>query len=182
MRTITPEIFSKFVGWDVDRFCSGTKKRGLDRIEVKISRMSELVGRQARMYLKDGSMGSTSYREDYFLIFRSGQIMLAPKASYHQSSNYAHSDTVEEDGVTLGDGWDQVSWDNARFIIQFVSNYDCWEGSRQEDEVYLIVHIIREDDVELVRKIRRRCEDALRKSDPTTIIKIASILEVGMNE
>ncbi len=183
MKTITLNTFEKFSGQEIENFLpEGVNPSSLQEIQVRTTKLSDLVSRKAKNNSWDGSCGESLELNMLFAILEDGEILDSPPPDYRQGSNYAYSTTYEGEGIPLGDAWGEYL-NEIKYVVEYFRDYNNWEGtSDYRDERILILHLIREDDKDQIKKIRRRVEDALRKSDPTQILRIASILGVKLND
>jgi len=110
-----------------------------------------------------------------------GEVLDSPPPDYRHGSNYGYSTVEEGEGVPLGEAWgDQLS--DIRYVIEYFRDLNNWEGTHDyRNERLLVLYLVRDDDKERISKIRRRSEDALRKSDATLVLRIASILGVKLD-
>ena len=179
MRTISAGTFEKFTGKSLDQFLPITvKKDDIEEVEVEISSLASLVVMKADFYHNDGSLGVTHNFTHYHGICEGGTVLSSPEPNFYSSSSEAHSRTVKHDGVAIGEAWAN-DLEKLKFVVKYESNYDNWEGGHNFINCHSVtLFLLRNDDKERISKIRRRCEDALRKSDATTVLRIASILGV----
>jgi hypothetical protein len=109
----------------------------------------------------DGSMGISRDIVDYMVCLKSGEYLLGMVRGGRSSSNYAHSQTIEEDGekicqfiVRRGFNIEDIA-----FIVQYKYYLHDWEGSERVEEESLTFFPIIQIDWD---KIRRRIENRLR--------------------
>lgn len=183
MKTITQNTFVKFTGQEIQNFLpEEANPSALQEIQVRTTKLSDLIGQKARDNSWTGSCGEDMEVNLFFAILQNGEVLGSPPPDFRQGSNYAYSTTYEGEGIPLGEAWGE-KLSEIRYVAEYLRDYNDWEGSSDyRNERILILHLVRDDDEERIKKIRRRTEDALRKSDPTTILRIASILGVKIND
>jgi len=182
MKTITASTFERFTGKGIEGFLpEGVNVNDVYEIRVEPTKLSDLMDKVPQDYSHDGSMGQSRGLVLYFGICEDGEILPSPAPDYRSSSNYAHTQTVEEDGIAIGEAWGE-ELNKIKYVVEYNRDLDDWEGGHLTDERFILLHLVRQDDEERIKKIRRRCEDALRKSDSTTILRIATIMGVKLDQ
>lgn len=182
MKSISLSTFVRFTGQQIESFLpKGVNPSALQEIQVRITKLSDLIGRKAQENSWNGSCGESLELNMFFAILENGKVLDSPPPDYRQGSNYAYSTTEEGDGTPLGEAWgNDIS--RVRYVVEYYRDFNDWEGTHDyRNERILVLHIVRDDDEERIRRIRRRAEDALRKSNPTQVLRIASILEVKLD-
>ena len=181
MRAISAKTFERFTGKEIEQFLPNeVKVEDVHEIRVEVARLTDLVGLKAQDYGHDGSMGETRKLVLYYGICDDGSVLGSPEPDYYFGSNYAYTQTVESDGIPLGVAWGD-DLNKVRYVVEYNRDLDDWEGGHNySNDRICTLYLIREDDGERIKKIRRRCEDALRKSDATTVLRISAILNVKL--
>lgn len=149
-----------------------------DTCEVSKGTMSQFLGTVPSYDFHDGSMGVSEDWEGYFAILRSGKI-LSSEDEGSVSSNYAHSETVRRVAAPLGRQWAE-SLGEIRAVLHIALTISNWSGQEQKDEREVFLTLIQAEDLERVKKIRRRVEDHLRKSSSTEVLAVAGLLGVSV--
>jgi hypothetical protein len=137
----------------------------------------DIFNREALEDTHDGSMGISKDVTDYLICMNDGIYLHGMYRGGRSSSNYAYSQTVEENGERVHEFIKRQGYDieDVVFIIEYEYRLHDWEGQEKlEDESLKFIPIISID----WDKVRRRIEDKLRKD--TEYIKFAA-LNSGIN-
>lgn len=179
--TTTIGAFEKFVGKEIKNFLpKDVEAENLTGLIVKITKLSDLVNKIPKDINHDGCMGASVEKIDYFGLLKDGNVLPSPEPYFLSTSNEAHSQDLEWEGTVLGDAWGEAL-DDIKYVVEYNRQLNDWPCGDYVNERCVILHLVRQDDEERIKKIRRRSEDLLRKSDPTMILRIASILKVKLD-
>lgn len=182
IKSISTETFRKFTGVNIATVIpAGVNPRLIDRIEVAVTPLTDLLNKVPEEFHHIGSLGQSDALATYFAVCEGSEVLLSPAPRFHQGSNYAHEGTVEKDGISLGTAWNSRLGD-IRYVVEYKSEFKNWSGSDFLDETTVILHLVRPiEDQPLIAKIRRRVEETLRQGSATQIIQIAAQLGVNFN-
>lgn len=181
MKSISAGTFQRFIGFPVQSFMPrGTLAEDLDGIRVQRTTVADLVDKTCQDRFFDGSMGESKTKILYYAVCEDSTILPPPNATFSFGSNYANSQSGEGEGVTLGDAWGE-ELGKIKYVVEYRRECDDWPGKKIINEMVITLHLVRDVDEERIRRIRRRSEDALRKSDATTILRVATALGVKLD-
>jgi hypothetical protein len=123
-------------------------------------------------YSKDGSMGFEQSSEEVFLLLNDGS-WHEVTSNYYYESNYAHTPTIDEPGLSVADyiSAKGIKTTDIEAVVLHKVEFSDWSGQEKEDEKKTTVYPVKIIDV---KKIRRRVEDALRKTNSeSTVLNLA---------
>jgi len=157
----------------------GNAIKDSSNIELYETTLDKCLNWVGDSYYHDGSMGVSEEYRIYTLICDDGDVIQVPY-SYHWSSNYAHSQTRDEDAEgTLKDVLPLQG--KVIAIFEDWKEINDWPGQEYINEGGYKLYLLRPIPEEKIRKIRRRCEDVLRKSNPQTVLGVAHFLGVRLD-
>jgi hypothetical protein len=131
-------------------------------------------------YSKDGSMGFEQSSEEIFLLLNDGS-WHEVTSNYYYESNYAHTPTIDEPGLSVADyiSAKGIKTTDIEAVVLHKVEFSDWSGQEKEGERETKVFPTKPIDT---GKIRRRVEDALRKTnDESTILNLAVRLGVKID-
>jgi hypothetical protein len=127
-----------------------------------------------------GSMGSEEQSRCVYLLTLDGEWLVVP-GDYESKSNYAYEGTHSGDGMSVAELLSAKGISSSEIDAVIVDRIDFrdWEGQDVTDEREVRVYPVRPIDT---GKIRRRVEDALRKTNnESTILSLAVRLGVKID-
>ena len=179
MKTIRRETFEKFTGTSLRQFLDSEEKvKEVEAIRVEVTPLSNLFALRCKIESHGGSLGSSELCRLYWAITEDGEVLTPPREDSHSGDNTSHVQDVNSEGINLGEGWENIS--HIKYVVEYVSDYESWEGGSLTDDCFIVLHLVRDDDKDRIKKIRRRTEDALRKAGATEVLRIAALLDVNM--
>jgi len=168
MHTITEGIFLKLVGWEVKNFVPELGPPPKE-IKVEITPLDHLLQRNS---IASNIRGEQLFRAYYAITENS---ILRPLRPFDSMECFANQ-RIHSVGWSLMIEWkDRLQ--KIKFVVGYVSKYE--EG--EQDEVYIILHLVTDDAHEWVGKIRRRIEQKLRMADPAEILTAAELLNANFS-
>lgn len=178
---ISAETFERLVGFQISNFLPEHLSHfDVENIEVKFTPVVNLMERKCLHAHSDGADAKCHQRTCYFGVHEIGEVIVAPPPEYKPYNPDPHFRTEKREGAALGVAWRWL-FDDLKCVVEYRSNVTEWKEAQETVyEFTITLHILQQKDKDRVAQIRRRTEDALRKSDPTTILRVAEILGVNL--